>query len=57
MTSQKKFPLKELKSTLDNLQSCLDCAESNFSEDKDLTNSIKQTQKTVTKVRNQLKSS
>jgi hypothetical protein len=55
MTSSREFPNEDLKSTLDNLQSCLSKAEREFSDDKDLSDSIKQTQETVTRTNDQLK--
>lgn len=57
MARQKDFPLKELKSSLDNLQTYLDSAQSKFSKDKDLSDSIKQTRETVLEVNKKLKSS
>ncbi|PSB24044.1 hypothetical protein [Stenomitos frigidus] len=56
MAKQKEFPLKDLKSTLDSLQSFLHSAEGQFREDKDLSDSIKQARESATEASKKLKS-
>jgi hypothetical protein len=57
MAKAKDFPLTSLKSTLGNLESSLRDAESQFKEDKDLSNSIEQTRESADKLNKQMKSS
>jgi len=52
MSKSKDFPLTSFDTALGNLQSSLRDAESQFKEDQDLSDSIKQTRESVAKVIN-----